>query len=48
MSTLAELQQAQSNAYRAGLAVSAAIADYDLAIYDFLYAQDVGTDRLPL
>ena len=48
MSTLAELQQAQSNVYKAGLAVSAAISDYDLAVYDFQYSQDVGTDRLSL
>ncbi len=48
MSTLAELQQAQSNVYKAGLAVSAAISEYDLAVYDLKYAQDVGTDRLSL
>lgn len=48
MTTLAELQQAQSNVYKAGLGVSAAISDYDLAVYDFLYVQDVGTDRLSL
>jgi Outer membrane protein len=48
MSTLAELQQAQANVYKAGLGVSAAISDYDLAVYDFKYAQDVGTDRLSL
>ena len=48
MATLAELQQAQSNVYKAGLAVSAAIAEYDLAVYEFGYAQDVGTYRLEL
>jgi outer membrane protein TolC len=48
MTTLAELQQAQSNVYKAGLGVSAAIADYDLAVYEFGYAQDVGTYRLSL
>lgn len=48
MTTLAELQQAQTNVYKAGLAVSAATNDYDLAYYEFQYAQDVGTERLPL
>lgn len=48
MMTLAELQQAQTNVYKAGLAVSAATNDYDLACYEFRYAQDVGTERLPL
>lgn len=48
MTPLAELQQAQLNVYKAGLAVSAAIADYDLAVYDLQYAADVGTARLPL
>ena len=48
MTTLAELQQAQTNVYKAGLAVSAATNDYDLAYYEFWYAQDVGTERLPL
>ncbi len=48
MSTLAELQQAQVNVYRAGLAVSAATSDYDLAAYAFRYALDVGVQRLPL
>ncbi|QOX64576.1 TolC family protein [Anoxybacterium hadale] len=48
MTTLAELQQAQLNVYKAGLAVSKAISDYDLAVYDFHYAADVGTGRLPL
>lgn len=48
MTTLAELQQAQTNVYKAGLAVSAAISEYDLAYYEFQYAQDVGTDRLSL
>jgi hypothetical protein len=48
MTTLAELQQAQTNVYKAGLAVSAATNDYDLAYYEFRYAQDVGTERLPL
>jgi outer membrane protein TolC len=48
MCTLAELQQAQVNVYKAGLAVSAATSDYDLAVYAFRYAQDVGVQRLPL
>lgn len=48
MTTLAELQQAQLNVYKAGLAVSKAISDYDLAVYDFQYTADVGTSRLPL
>ena len=48
MTTLAELQQAQANVYKAGLGVSAAISDYDLAVYEFKYAQDVGTSRLSL
>lgn len=48
MTTLAELQQAQVNVYKAGLAVSKAISDYDLAVYDFCYAANVGTARLPL
>jgi len=48
MATLAELQQAQGNVYKAGLGVSAAISDYDLAVYEFKYAQDVGTSRLSL
>lgn len=48
MTTLAELQQAQANVYKAGLGVSAAISDYDLALYEFKYAQDVGTSRLSL
>lgn len=48
MSTLAELQQAQVNVYKAGLAVSSAMSDYDLAVYAFRYAQDVGVQRLPL
>jgi outer membrane protein TolC len=48
MSTLTELQQAQGNAYKAGLAVSSAISDYDLAVYAFRYAQDAGVQRLPL
>lgn len=48
MCTLAELQQAQGNVYKAGLGVSSAISEYDLAYYDFKYAQDVGTDRLSL
>jgi hypothetical protein len=48
MTTLAELQQAQGNVYKAGLGVSAAISDYDLAVYEFKYAQDVGTSRLSL
>jgi hypothetical protein len=48
MSTLTELQQAQGSAYKAGLAVSSAISDYDLAVYAFRYAQDAGVQRLPL
>ena len=48
MCTLAELQQAQLNVYKTGLAVSSATSDYDLAYYEFEYAQDVGTDRLSL
>jgi outer membrane protein TolC len=48
MTTLAELQQAQENVYKAGLGVSAAVSDYDLAAYEYRYAQDVGTERLPL
>ena len=48
MTALAELQQAQLNVYKAGLAVSAATSDYDLAVYDFQYTQDVGTKRLSL
>lgn len=48
MTTLAELQQAQLNVYKVGLAVSKAISDYDLAVYDFQYTADVGTSRLPL
>ena len=48
MTTLAELQQAQVNVYKSGLAVSAATSDYDLALYAFRYASDVGVTRLPL
>ncbi len=48
MSTLAELQTAQGNVYKAGLAVAAATSDYDLAVYAFGYAEDVGIQRLPL
>jgi len=48
MSTLTELQQAQVNVYKAGLAVSSATSDYDLAVYAFRYAEDVGIQRLPL
>ncbi len=48
MTTLAELQQAQVNVYKAGLAVSSATSDYDLAVNAFRYAQDAGVQRLPL
>lgn len=48
MTTLAELQQIQVNVYKAGLGVSAATSEYDLAVYTFRYAQDVGTYRLSL
>lgn len=48
MTTLAELQQVQVNVYKSGLAVSAATSDYDLALYAFRYATDVGVTRLPL
>ncbi|MBR0599189.1 TolC family protein [Sinanaerobacter chloroacetimidivorans] len=48
LATLAEVQEAQVNVYKAGLGVSQAISDYDLAVYAFKYAQDVGVNRLPL
>lgn len=48
MSTLAEVQEAQLQAFRANQAVSAAITDYDLAVYEFKYAQGVGTTRISL
>ncbi|MEA4986978.1 MAG: TolC family protein [Anaerovorax sp.] len=48
MCTLAELQQTQVLSYKASLGVAAAINDYNLAIYQFKYATDVGTTRLPL
>ncbi|MEL7659080.1 MAG: TolC family protein, partial [Bacillota bacterium] len=48
MTTLAEMQQVQVNVYKAGLAVSAATSDYDLAVCAFRFAQDAGTYRLTL
>lgn len=48
MCTLSELQQTQVLSYKASLGVAAAINDYNLAIYQFKYATNVGTTRLPL
>lgn len=48
MCTLAELQQTQVLSYKASLGVAAAINDYNLAVYQFKYATNVGTTRLPL
>lgn len=48
VATLAEVQEAQLQAFRANQAVSAAISDYDLAVYEFKYAQGVGTSRITL
>lgn len=48
MGTLADVQQMQVTAYKANLGVAAAVTNYDLAVYGFEYAQNVGTARLPL
>ena len=48
MGTLSEVQAMQVTAYKASLGVAAAITNYDLAVYDYNYAIDVGTTRLPL
>jgi hypothetical protein len=48
VNTLADLNQAQIASYQAALGVAAAITDYDLAVYNFHHAIDVGTTRLPL
>lgn len=48
MNTLTDVQSAQIGAYQAGLGLAAAITDYDLAVYAFRHATDVGTVRLPL
>ncbi len=48
MCTLAELQQTQVLSYKAALGVASAVNNYNLAIYQFKYATNVGTTRLPL
>lgn len=48
MTTLANVQDIQATYHKAGLGLSAAIVAYDLGIYSFNYAVDVGTTRLPL
>jgi len=48
MSTLADVQDMQVTRYKAGLGASAAVMDYDLAVYAFKYASSIGTSRLPL
>jgi outer membrane protein TolC len=48
MNTLTDVQSAQIMAYQAGQGLAAAITEYDLAIYAFRHATDVGNTRLPL
>lgn len=48
VNTLTDVQEAQINSFRAALGVASAINDYDLAVYEFSHATDVGTTRLPL
>ena len=46
LSTFSDVEEAQIAVYQAQLGLSSAIVQYDLAVYDFLYASDVGTTRL--
>lgn len=48
VNTLTDVQEAQINSFRAALGVASAINDYDLAVYEFSHATDVGITRLPL
>lgn len=48
VNTLTDVQEAQLLAFKTTQAVAAAVTEYDLAIYDFKYAQDVGTMRVTL
>ncbi|GAB1477217.1 hypothetical protein MASR2M70_20550 [Bacillota bacterium] len=48
VNTLTDVQTAQINSFRAAQGVAAAVNDYDLAVYEFKHAIDVGTSRLPL
>lgn len=48
VNTLADVQDAQLKAFQAAQGVSAAVTEYDLAVYEFKYAQSVGTERIVL
>lgn len=48
VNTLADVQQAQLGAFNANQGVAAALTAYNLAVYDFKYAQSVGTKRITL
>ncbi len=48
MNTLTDVQQAQIASFQAAQGVAKAITDYDLAVYNFKHATEVGTTRLPL
>lgn len=48
VNTLADVQETQLQAFKANQGVAAAITEYDLAVYAFKYAQDVGTKRISL
>ncbi|WP_324825772.1 TolC family protein [Sinanaerobacter sp. ZZT-01] len=46
--TLTDVQEAQLKAFEANQSVAAAITAYDLSIYTYQYAQNVGTQRIDL
>lgn len=48
VNTLTDVDEAGIMAYQAALGVAAAITDYNVAVYNFNHAIDVGTVRIPL
>lgn len=48
VNTLTDVQSAQLAAFRANQGLAAVIQEYNLAIYDYKYAQGVGTSRVAL
>ena len=48
LNTLTDVQEAQIRVFQANQGLAAAIADYDVAVYDFQHAIGVGTERISL
>ncbi|MEA4986529.1 MAG: TolC family protein [Anaerovorax sp.] len=48
LKTLTDVQEAQLKAFEANQGVASAITAYDLAVYNYQYAQSVGTKRISL